>query len=93
MLGMLGGEDVVEGRQLVEVGITGLGIAAMQVLGQLQHVVGITTLRTVDVLDEVLTGFLAGEVLAAAVTTKGQRPFACHDVPEEGTGGMVCFVA
>ena len=56
---------MVEGSQLVVVGIACLGIAAVQVFRQLQHVIGITGLRTVDIVDEVGAGFLAGEVLAA----------------------------
>ena len=93
MLGMLGGEDVVERRQLIEVGIAGFRVAAMQVLGKFQHVVGVARLRAVDVLYEVLAGLPAGEVLAAAVTAEGQRALARHDVPEEGTSGVVGLVA
>ena len=65
MLRMLRREDVVEGSQLVVVGIACLGIAAVQVFRQLQHVIGVTGLRTVDIVDEVRAGFLTGEVLAA----------------------------
>ena len=69
---MLGREDMVEGSQLKEVGITGLRITTMQILRQLQHVIGVTTLRTVDVVHEVLTGLLAGEVFTTTVTTECQ---------------------
>ena len=62
VFGMLAGEDMVERRQLVEVGIACLRIAAVQLLRQLQHIIGITGLRTVNVSHEVLAGFLTGEV-------------------------------
>ena len=65
MLGMLRREDVVKGSQFVEVGIACLWVTAVHILCQLQHIVGVTGLRTVDVVDEVRAGFLAGEVLAA----------------------------
>ena len=86
--GVLAGENVVEGSQFVVVCIACLGVAAVQVFCQLEHVVGVAGLRTVDVVDEVHAGLLAGEVLAPAVATKGQRPFTSDDVPEE-TGGFV----
>ena len=44
----------------------------MQILRQLQHVVGVTALRAIDVCHEVLASLLAGEVLATAVTSEGQ---------------------
>ena len=65
MLRMLRGEDVVEGCQLVIVGIAGLRITAMHVLRQLQHIVGVAGLRSVNVVDEVHAGLFAGEVLTA----------------------------
>ena len=71
MLRMLRREDVVEGSQLVVVGIACLWITAVQVFRQLQHVIGVTGLRTVNIVDEVRAGFLAGEVLAAGVTAEG----------------------
>ena len=65
----------------------------MQILGKLQHVVGVAALGTIDVVDEVHAGILAGKVLATAVTAKGQRTLARHDVPEEGAGFVVGLVA
>ena len=65
----------------------------MQLFRQLQHVVCVTRLRTVDILYEVLTGLLAGEVLTTRITTKGQCAFASHDVPEERCCIVVSLVA
>ena len=69
---MLGRKDMIEGGQFEEVGITGLRITTMQILRQLQHVIGVTTLRTIDVIHEVLAGLLAGEVFTTTVTTECQ---------------------
>ena len=65
MLRMLRREDVVERSQLVVVGIACLWIPAVQILREFQHVIGVTGLRTVDVVDEIHAGFLAGEVFTA----------------------------
>ena len=72
MFRMLGGKDMIEGGQLEEVGIACLRIAAMQILRQLQHVVGVTALRSVNVGHEVLTSLLAGEVLTTTVAAESQ---------------------
>ena len=72
MLRMLGGEDMIEGGQLEEVGIACLRITAVQILRQLQHVVRVATLRSIDIRHEVLASLLAGEVLATAVAAEGQ---------------------
>ena len=79
---------MVEQRQLIVVGIAGLRVTVVQQLRQLQHVVGVTGLGAVDVVDEVHTGILAGEMLAARVAAEGQRALPCDDVPEE----LGCFV-
>ena len=63
---------MIEGGQLEEVGIACLRIATMQILCQLQHVVGVTALRAIDVCHKVLASLLAGEVLATAIASKGQ---------------------
>ena len=84
---------MVKRCQLIEVGKACLGVAAVQVLGQLQHVVGVARLRTVNVVDEVLTSLLAGEMFAARVAAESQRALSRHDVPEVGTGGVVSLVA
>ncbi len=93
MLRMLAGEDMVKGSQLVEIGIACLGIPTVQFLGEFQHVVGITGLRAVDILHEVLAGLLAGEVLTSAVTTECQCTLTSHDIPEIGTGIMIELIA
>ena len=67
---MLGGEDMIEHRQFVEIGKASLRITTMQILREFQHIVRVTALRTVDVVDKVLTGLLAGEMLTTAVTTE-----------------------
>ena len=72
MFRMLGREDMIEGGQFEEVGITGLRVATMQILRQLQHVVRVTALRTVDIRHEVLTSLLAGEVLTTAIAAECQ---------------------
>ena len=93
MLGMLAGEDMVKGSQFVEVGEACLGITAVQLLGEFQHVVRVTGLRAVDVVDEVLAGLLAGEVLTTAVATEGQRALARDDIPEIGAGRVIGLIA
>ncbi len=64
----------------------------MQFLRQLQHIVRVARLRTVDVVDEVHAGILAGKVLTTAVTTESKRTFACHDVPEEISSAVVHLI-
>ena len=70
--GMLRREYMVEGSQFVVVGIAGLRVATVHVFGKFQHIVGVARLRTINVIDEVRTGLLAGEVLPARVASKGQ---------------------
>ena len=84
---------MVEGGQLIIVGKTGLWIAAVQFFRQFQHIIRVTGLRTIDIIDEVHTSLLAGEMLTTAVTTEGQRTFTRNDVPEVDTGVMVGLVA
>ena len=74
---------MVESGQLEVVGKAGVGTVAVQVLGELEHVVGVARLRSVDVVDEVGTGLAAGEVLPSAVAAEGQRALAGDDVPEK----------
>ena len=84
---------MVERRQLVVVGIAGLRITTVHVLSEFQHVVGVARLRTVDVVDEVGTGLLAGEVLTTAVASESQRALARHHVPEEVGSMVIALVA
>ena len=93
MFRMLTREDMVEGCQLVEVGIARLGITAMQLLRQFQHIVGVTGFRTVYIADEILAGFLTWKVLATAVATKGQCALTCYDVPEIGACCVISLIA
>ena len=93
MLRVLGREDMVEHRQLVIVGKTSLRVTTMQFLSQFQHVVRVTALWAVDVVNEVLAGLLAGEVLTTTVTTKGQRTLTSDDIPEVGAGSVIRLVA
>ena len=84
---------MIEGSQLEEVGIAGFGVATMQILGELQHIVGVTALRTVDILHKVLTSLATGEVLTTTVAAKGQCALACYDIPEVGACSVVSLVA
>ena len=93
MLRMLRGEDVVEGGQLVIIGKAGFRIPPVQFLCQFQHVIGVTGLRTVDVVDEVHAGILAGEMFTTAVTTEGQRALTRYDLPEINTGIVIGLIA
>ena len=63
---------MVEHRQLIEIGKACLWVTTMQILSQLHHVIGVTTLGAVDILHKVLAGLFAGEVLSTTVTAKGQ---------------------
>ena len=72
MLRMLSRKDMVEGGQFEEIGITGLRITTMQIFRQLQHVVRVAPLRSIDIRHEVLTSLLAGEVLTTAVSSECQ---------------------
>ena len=72
VLWMLARQDMVERSQLIVVGIACLWIAAVHVLCQFQHVVGVARLRTVNVVDEVGACLTAWEVLAAAVASEGE---------------------
>ena len=84
---------MIKRRQLVIVGKTSLRVPAVQFFRQFQHIISITGLRTIDVVDEVHAGLLAGEVLATTVATKGQRTLTRHDVPEIDTGIVIGLIA
>ena len=84
---------MVECCQLIEVGITSLGIAAVEALGQLQHIIGIARFRTIDIVDEVGACIFAWEMLTTTVTTESQRSLTGDDVPEVCACGMVGLVA
>ena len=84
---------MVEGGQLVVVGVACLRITTVQILGELQHIVGVTGLRAVDVVDEVDAGLFAGEVLATRVSAKGQRTLTGHNIPEEIRSLVIRFIS
>ena len=92
VLRMLRGKNMVKRGQLIIVGKTGLWIPAMQFLCQLQHIVGVTGFRPVDIVDEVHASLLTGEVLATTVASEGQRTLTCDDVPEIDTGIVIGLV-
>ena len=93
MLRMLSREDMIKSSQLVVIGKACLRVSAMQILSQLQHIIGVTALRTIDVLHKVLTSLLAGEVFATTVTTKSQRTLASNNLPKVRTCGMISLIA
>ena len=90
---MLGGEDVVEERPLVEIGVARLRLQAVQVLRELEHIVRIAGLRAVDVADEVNAGVHAREVLPAAVAAEREAAPAGHVLPEPASRLEVALVA
>ena len=83
---------MIKGGQLIIVGKTGLWITTVQFLRQFQHIIGVTSLRTIDIIDEVHASFLAGEVLTTTVATKSQRSFARNDIPEIDAGIMIGLI-
>ena len=93
MLWMLSREDMVEHSHLVVIGKACLWVATMQVLCQFHHIIGVTALRAVDVLNKVLTGLLTGEMLTTAVATKGQCTLTSYDIPEVSTSCVVSLIA
>ena len=90
---MLGREDMVERSQLIEIGESCLGVASVQVLGELEHIVGVAALRPVDIVDEIGASLFAGEMLSTAVATEGEGPLSCYNIPEESTGIVEGLVA
>ena len=78
--------------QLIEVSIAGLRISAMQFLRQLQHIIGVTGFRTIDIGHEILASLLAGEVFTTAIATECQRAFTSHDIPEISTSGVISLI-
>ena len=93
MFRMLRGEDVIESCQLIIVGETSFRIPAVKFFRQFQHVIGVTGLRTIDIVDEIHASLFAREVFATAVATESQRTLARDDIPEIDTGIMIGFVA
>ena len=67
---------------LIEIGILGLGVNGKEELGKLEHVVGVTGLRSLTVLNVALVVCCSREVLAAAVTAYYHRAVVGHTVPE-----------
>ena len=70
--GVLGGEDMIERCEFVEVGVASLGVAAVEVFGEFEHIVGIATFGAVDVVDEIGARLTTREVFAATVATEGE---------------------
>ena len=83
MFWVLGGEYVVECGKLVVVSIPRFRITTVEVLWKFQHIVGVTALRTVNVVDEVHTSILGREMLTTAVSAKCKAALAGYDIPEE----------
>ena len=82
MLRVLGRKDVIEHRTLVEVAIGRIRIGAVEELCELEHIVGVARLRTIDVVDIVDTGLLGREMLATAIATDGERTLLSDNLPE-----------
>ena len=83
MFWVLGGEYVVECGKLVVVGIPRFRITTVEVFCKFQHIVGVTALRTVNVVDEVHKSILGREMLTTAVSAKCKAALAGYDIPEE----------
>ena len=86
MDGMLGGQDMVEHGSLVEVGIFSLGRNPEEILRELEHIVGVASLRTIVIVDEIYAGGSAREMLAAAVAAESQGAVLRDCLPEEAAG-------
>ena len=78
---------------LIEIGILGLGVDGKEELGKLEHVVGVTGLRSFTVLNVALVVRCCREVLTAAVTAYDHRAVVGYAVPEElGSLAGACIV-
>ena len=84
---------MIEHSQLIEISKASLWIATMQILSQLKHIIGVTALWSVDILNEILASLLAGEVFTTAVATKGQRTFARNNIPEVCSSCVISLIA
>ena len=73
---------MVEHGTLIEVTIGGIGIGTVEELGQLEHIICVARLRSVDVVYIVDACLLGGEVFASAVSSDGKRAFLCNKIPE-----------
>ena len=80
--GVLRREDVVPHGLLVEVGILGIGRAVAEHLAELQHVVGVARLGTVELVDVAVAVGDAEEVLAHAVAADADGAVLCYVSPE-----------
>ena len=76
---------------LVEIHILGIGRAVAQHLRELQHVVGVARLRTVQLINIAIGIGLGQEVLVHGVTTDAHGAVPCHVRPEvlSSTGVVV----
>ena len=92
MFWVLGRENVIEHRRLIEIAIHTLMVDTVQILGQLQHIIGITSLWSVDIVDIVYASFLSWEMLTTAVSTQSERTLASHYFPEILTGIMILHI-
>ena len=90
---VLTGEDMIESSQLVVVGIASLWVTTVHILRELQHIVCIAALRTVNIIDKIRAGFLTGEMFTTAIAAKGQRALTRHDIPEEIGSIVIDLVA
>ena len=67
---------------LIEVTIGGIGIGTVEELGELEHIVCVARLWSVDVVHIVDACFLGGEVFASAVSSYGKRALLGDKIPE-----------
>ncbi len=88
-LGVLGGEDVVPGGVFIEIGILRLVRLVEKHLGELQHVVGVARLGTIEVVDVVLCIGGGEEVLAHAVSADADGAVLRHVLPEVVGGSLI----
>ena len=63
---------MIERCEFVEVGVASLRVAAVEVFGEFEHIVGVATFGAVDVVDEIGARLTAREVFAATVATEGE---------------------
>ena len=74
---------MIECGKFVVVGIPSLRIATVQILCKFQHIIGVATFRTINVIDKIHASILCRKMLATAITTKGKATFSGHNIPKE----------
>ncbi len=80
--GVLRREDVVERGILIEVGIASIVSAVGEHLRELEHIVGVATFGSVELVDVAVAGIGGEEMLVHAVAADAHGPVVCHVGPE-----------